>query len=438
MRESSKPVARLLITVLFVPVLAVVLFVFCPRGDAYELDEPDIVSASAAILVDVETGRVLYERNADESLPPASTTKVLTVLLVLEAAERGDISLDDEITATNKILTSVASDASNITPPIEKGEIMTVRELLYCIMLGSDCAACNLVAVHVSGSIEAFVELMNERAAELGCTGCSFANTHGYPRSDHWTTARSLYLIYSEAISHEEFVEIASKNTYTIAPTNKQKKERVLTNTNRLINDNGSIYYYEYARDGKTGYAKRAKHCLASSAVQGDRTLVCIVLGSPALQTQDGKLIKSFVDSAALYEYGFNNFAYISVADTQEILCSIEVSGSDVPLGLCADRELTELLPVYARSEFEYDIELFTQLATLPIKQGEQLGTVKISYRGELLAELGLVAATSRELEPSASMDIEAFAIISSAVLLCAVLSSVAHSRKQRRKAGAR
>lgn len=430
MRENSK-----LLAVLFAAmVLAAAMFVFSPESGAYELEMPELVSASSAMLVDVESGRVLYELNADEILPPASTTKVLTVLLVLEAAERGEISLDDKITATNKILTSVAPDASNIMPPIEKGEIMTVRELLYCIMLGSDCAACNLVAVHVSGSIEDFVELMNERAEELGCTGCTFANSHGYPRSDHRATARSLYLIYAEALKHSEFVEIASKETYTISPTNKQKKERVLTNTNRLINENGSIYFYEYARDGKTGYAKKAKHCLVSSAVKEGRTLVCVVLGSPAVQTSEGKIVKSFLDSISLYEYGFNNFTYIPIADTQQVICSVEVSGSDVPLGLCAEQEIKELLPVGCESELEYDIELFAQKAVLPVEQGALLGKAKIFFRGEFLAEVGLVASVSRELEPSIGVDAEAFAIFSSAMLAFAILTSKLFSKARRKR----
>lgn len=436
MRKESR-IFTVFISVVFI---TAAIFLFGTESYAYELEEPDIVSASAAILVDCESGRVLYERSPDAVLPPASTTKVLTALLVLEAAERGEISLDDVVTAKKALLNSVPADASNIVPGITSGEKLTVRELLYCVMLGSDCQACNLLAEHVSGSVDAFVQLMNKRADELGCEGCNFVNSHGYPNSEHNATARGIYLIFSKALEYNEFSEIVSRNEYIIEPTNKQEKPRLLKNTNFLISPDESFYFYQYSQGGKTGYAKKAKYCLVSSAKQGERTLICVVLGSPAVESDGEKVIWSFLDSRALFEYGFNNFAYIPITDTTSILCSAQVSGSDVPLGLCANEVLTELLPIDAQSELEYEFELLCEKVSLPVSQGDILGKVKVFYRGELLGETELVASTQREAEPSASDDITAFAVVSTSVLVLITVFSkmINSSRRKKSKKSAR
>lgn len=166
------------------------------------------------------------------------------------------------------------------TSNIQAGEEMTLRDLMYCAMLGSANEACNIIAVHISGSLDAFVSLMNERAAELGCTGTHFNNTHGLPDSDHYTTARDFTMITCEAMAHDLFVEISGTVSYTVPATN-MSGERRLSNTNGLINPESSTYpgyYYEYARAGKTGHttgrrllpglhgrARRHKACLRSA-----------------------------------------------------------------------------------------------------------------------------------------------------------------------------
>ena len=226
----------------------------------------------AALLVDETNNHtILYEKNAHDSIPPASTTKMLTALLTVEAIERGELTLDEELQADAPILSSVIYDASHVHPRIKIDEKLSVEDYLYCVMIESDCVCCNILGRRVSGSVEAFVNLMNARAAELGCEETHFVNTHGYPAEGHRTTAWSLYLIAREAMRHDIFRKIVSTNQYTIQPTKAYPKERHLKNTNWLLGmpEKTDIKYdadYTFADcvGIKTGYSSEAGSCLVS------------------------------------------------------------------------------------------------------------------------------------------------------------------------------
>ena len=223
------------------------LALLCPGALAADEDTgidpaPELESAAAAI-VDADTGRLLYGLNADEQRYPASLTKTMTVLLAVEAIERGDAASDDVVTAGDEAVQGMVEDGS--TAGIQPGETMSLLNLMYCAMLGSANEACNIIAVHISGSIDAFVADMNERAAALGCTGTHFANTHGLPDTDHYTTASDFARITREAMSHDLFLEISSTTTYTVPATNLSA-ERQLPNTNGLINPETQLYPGNY------------------------------------------------------------------------------------------------------------------------------------------------------------------------------------------------
>ena len=214
-------------------IAALMLAALAPGALAAESVEAPELGSAAAVIAEADTGRVLYELNADEQRYPASLTKVMTVLLAVEAIERGEASLDDTVTAGMEAIQGMYYAGS--TSNIQAGEEMTLRDLMYCAMLGSANEACNIIAVHISGSLDAFVALMNERAAELGCTGTHFNNTHGLPDSDHYTTARDFTMITCEAMAHDLFAEISGTVSYTVPATN-MSGERRLSNTNGLIN----------------------------------------------------------------------------------------------------------------------------------------------------------------------------------------------------------
>ena len=213
------------------PIILILTLLVSALGlPALALEQPEI-NSPRAVLMDAASGRVFYEKDADSQAYPASLTKVMTVLVAVEAIERGEFSLTDSVTASERCLEGMVDDGS--TAGIVPGETMPLQDLLYCALLASANEACNVIAEYVSGSVEAFVEQMNALAAELGCSGTHFANTHGLPDDDHYTTARDMAVIYREAISHELFAEISGSVGYTAAATNVSG-ERQLSNTNSL------------------------------------------------------------------------------------------------------------------------------------------------------------------------------------------------------------
>ena len=397
-------------------IAALMLAALAPGALAAESVEAPELGSAAAVIAEADTGRVLYELNADEQRYPASLTKVMTVLLAVEAIERGEASLDDTVTAGMEAIQGMYYAGS--TSNIQAGEEMTLRDLMYCAMLGSANEACNIIAVHISGSLDAFVALMNERAAELGCTGTHFNNTHGLPDSDHYTTARDFTMITCEAMAHELFVEISGTVSYTVPATN-MSGERRLSNTNGLINPESSTYpgyYYEYARAGKTGHTTDAGYCLASMAERDGIRLVCVVLGGVSQQNSDGSTAyTSFSDSRQLYNWVFNNFSTQEVLSTTEIVTRVQVNLAEDggQTTLRPQSSISALMPNtgFNVSDFTRDVVIYSErdgeTLTAPIAAGTVLGEVTVSLDGVVLGTSSLVTSTTVELARSEYMKSE-------------------------------
>lgn len=265
------------------------------------------VSAGAAearsrsvILIDAGTGAVLYEKDADARLYPASLTKIMTVLLAVAAVERGDIALSDSVTAAESMKYDLDPEGS--TANIKVGETMPLEELLYCALLPSANESCNVIAEYVAGNIAAFIQRMNDRASELGCTQTSFTNAHGLEDEEHFTTARDMSLIASEAARHDLFMSLCGTATHTVPATNLST-ERCLRNTNALINPTsyyGSDWVYDGSTGMKTGHLKAAGYCLASAAERNGVKLICLTFGAETSSD-------CFADSTELLDWGFEN-----------------------------------------------------------------------------------------------------------------------------------
>ncbi|MBO5035182.1 MAG: D-alanyl-D-alanine carboxypeptidase [Oscillospiraceae bacterium] len=367
---------------------------------ADESGEDFTITAESAILVEAGTGEVLFEKDPDARRYPASITKVMTGLLVVEAIERGDLAMDDVITLGSDIYTGIGVSGS--TAGLQEGEMLTVRDLLNAALIPSANEACNALATAVAGSISAFVDRMNERAAELGMTNTHFVNPHGYHDDDHYTTARDISVMCVEAMSHTDFREIVSSGTYTIPPTNLHDRERVLKDTNALVDDSKiSGYRYQYAIGIKTGFTTPAGYCLASAAEKNHRMLIGVLLGGKYWISSDNTVIQDnyFTESRRLLEYGFNNFSSKTVLDT------IEPIGT-VPVTLCKEQDYITVLPaqsITATLPNDLDPALFQRDVTLPdslqapIEKGQVLGTISISYEGRDFGTVDLVATTSLE-----------------------------------------
>ncbi len=244
------------------------------------------INAAAALVGDAVTGEIYYNQDALVRRAPASTTKVMTALLVYEAIARGQLSLDTQVVVSQTAIANMPTDASHVTPRLKAGEIMTVQSLLNAVMLKSDCMACNVLAEAIAGSVSEFVKLMNQRATELGCVDTNFVNTHGYPNANHYTNAYSLFLIAKEAIKYPNFVAV-TKQTTAVIPATNLSSERTLNTTDELLKPT-SQYYNQYAFGIKTGSAKSSGLCMIGGACKDGRVVISVVLGA-AKVTVNGK-----------------------------------------------------------------------------------------------------------------------------------------------------
>lgn len=354
---------------------------------ALALEDPDI-RAKAAILVDADSGTVLYDKNIHQELPMASITKVMSALLVLEAVDRGQLRMDQGITATESAMKGMVEDGS--TADIKVGETLTVEQLLYCMMLVSANEAACILAETVSGSQDAFVALMNQRAQELGCTGTHFVNPNGLHDPNHYSTAWDIYLITREAMKNETFMKICGTAAYVVPATNKSE-ERELYTTNSLIS-NWRIMGYQYdGADGiKTGSTEESGYCLLSTAKRSGRRLVAVVLGCKG----SGATVESFSETAKLYNWAYNNFSMRQVAATDELYRQpVALSKQTDTVMLYPAQSAEAFLPKDAKDEdIRKTVDLKEDVVNAPITAGQELGTLTITYNDQVCAQVPLLA----------------------------------------------
>lgn len=353
-----------------------------------------------ALLLDANHGEVLYDMNGSERAAPASTTKLMTCLLVLEAVQSGQLSLDTQITAGETTYQGLSGNFS--TANIKVGEVLTVEELLYCLMLPSANEAANVLAAAVDGSIEDFVSHMNRRAGELGCEGTHFANPHGMDQENHYTTAYDLALMMQACLEHDEFTTVTGAPKHTVPATNTSK-EREIYNTNGLVSSwTYSTYLYDKCIGGKTGTTDAAGRCLVAAARDGDQVLISVILGSGPMEVPGEEKLKQgqFRESRRLLEYGFNNFHRVTITRGDEPVDTVKVTMSRQAdeVNVKPQGSITKTLPKSIDlDDIETDIRLFAKEVEAPVEEGAVMGVMTLSYEGEVYGELDLVAVTSVE-----------------------------------------
>ena len=263
--------------------------------------EGPLIGAESAILMEADTGVILYEKNIHAKLYPASTTKLMTGLLALENS-----SMDEIVTFSKDSIFNIESSSSRIG--IDVGEQLTMEQCLYGLLLGSANEVAYAIAEHIGGSYEHFVEMMNERAAALGCTDTHFANANGLPQKDHYSSAYDLAIIARECFQNESLATISGSTRYTIPPTNKQSQERILDNHHLMLP--GFKYEYDGIICGKTGYTSEARQTLVTLAQRQDMRLICVIMREEAPD--------QFLDTQKLFDYGFNQFQKMNVANNEQ------------------------------------------------------------------------------------------------------------------------
>ena len=326
---------------------------------------PLSVSSKSAILMDVGSGQILYEKNAHDKLPPASVTKVMTMLLVCEALDSGKITLNDNVQISEN---AASMGGSQIF--LEPGEVQKVDTLLKGIAVASANDGCVAMAEYVAGSVESFVDMMNAKAKELNMKDTNFINTNGLPVDNHYTSAHDIAIMSRELLKHDVITKYLTTWMDQIVVGKKQVSVG-LANTNKLIK------HYQGATGVKTGFTQQAKYCLSASAKRGDTHLVAVTLGAETSPER-------FKDATSLLNFGFANYESVKLCSENDNMATITMDKADEQkVNLVAKDDLSVLIKKGGNKDFTRKIKL-NENPAVPIKKGTSLGYVEV-YQGKTL-----------------------------------------------------
>ena len=385
-RRRALPALLAVLLALVCGVVCVPAPVLAEEGDqaAYSADEPPALSARYALLIDRETGTVLLDQGSDERWYPASVTKVMTALLTIE-----NVDLDETVTVTEEDLAEVTWDSS--IAGLVPGDTLTVRDLLAGLMIPSGNDASYVLARYVGGGDwHAFVDMMNERAAELGCTDTHFVNPCGLHDDDHYSTCADLALIFEEALKHPEFVEVSSAATWEL-PETSVAPARELKNTDVLIDPESPVYMGDTIVSSKTGSTVEGGKSLIVLAERDGRSLIGVVMGAP-LEADAAGVAPNFYDMRSLLEWGFGAWQTGEVVSVGDVVGSAEVSLSSDgdAVDALATTSVVATVPVGTTLEDLTFVPSWSGALQAPLEDGAALGEVNVSL-GE--RELGTVSA---------------------------------------------
>lgn len=351
----------------------------------------------SVFMINTDTGVTVYEKNPDELRYPASTTKVMTALIAIELCP----DLSTMVTIDDRVMEDLLWTDSSRSGLVAR-ERISMLDLLYCLMLPSGNDAALAIAYYLGdGSVEHFVELMNERAERLGCTNTHFANPHGLHNDNHYTTARDLAKICTAAMEIPVFAEIVAQRIHYIEATNKNERRYVL-NTNHLLNVNYSTsYYYVYCKGIKTGRTDKAGNCFCGYATRNGYNYICICLGA-AVYDETGKKLKynlSFIDAKELFEWAFSTLTLVEVLPSSEVIAEVplNLAWNRDSLTLVPESSYKTLLPTAVKSSSIYRQVNIPESVDAPIKKGDVIGTVTLIYAYEEIGTVNLVASESIE-----------------------------------------
>ncbi|HAA90437.1 MAG: D-alanyl-D-alanine carboxypeptidase DacF [Thermoanaerobacterales bacterium 50_218] len=338
-----------------------------------EANVPLETNAVSAVLMEASTGKILYSKEPHKRVAPASVTKVMTLLVAVEAIAKGKVSWEDRVIASEEAWKLGGSQIW-----LEPGEEFSLREMLIAIAVGSANDACVAVAEHIAGSHQAFVHLMNQKAKSLGLKNTHFVNAYGLPAEDHYTSAYDMAQICRECLKYPELLELTSIKHYDKLRGGRPK----LDNTNKLL------WWYQGTDGFKTGWTSEAKYCLASTVKRDGLRLICCVFGVPEPRGH-------FRESIKIYNWGFANYAFREVASPEKVIISVPVAKGEkdkVKVGVAKKAGV-----VVKKGE---DVEVKTQanlpsLVAAPVRKGEVLGELLILADGKAVEKVPLVAKES-------------------------------------------
>lgn len=329
--------------------------------------------ATSAILMERDTGTVLFEKNSDEQLPPASMTKVMTMLLIMEAIDSGKIKWDDKVRTSER---AASMGGSQIF--LEAGEEMTVEEMMKGIAIASGNDASVAMAEHLAGSEEQFVNMMNERAKELGLKNTNFVNSNGLPAGNHYSSAKDLAIIAQELLKHEKVTQFTS--VYEDYLREDTDDKFWLVNTNKLVR------FYPGVDGLKTGYTSEAKYCLTASANKNGMRIIAVIFGAPTSKDRNRQV-------SEMLDYAYSQYELQKRYERGELLGEVRVSkGSSPTVQMVADKNVSLLMKKGESLEGITERFELKELVTAPVAKGDELGKLYLEKDGKILSETSVVA----------------------------------------------
>lgn len=378
-------------------ILAVVCIVSLPAA-ALDYGCNVETRSGAVYLENLDTGAVILDKNADQKMYPASTTKIMTYVVVADSISDFD---GTKVPIKQEVFAGIDPESTVMGLSDHVGEECSIRDLLYGMMLPSGNDAALVLADYVGNGISGFVEKMNAKAAELGCTNTHFENPHGLYDANHYTTAKDLAKIAKYAATTQSFMEITNTVSYTPAGFS-----RPLHNTNYMLdsNEQGGKYYRSYVKGIKTGFLDEAGKCLVTTAEKDGSRYLCVALGAPYTYEEDVNY--AMLDSADLYDWAFENIAMQTVYGSAEVVKTVDVSGAkgDEKLNLIPESELSALLPKnYDKNLIKVEVDCGDSVDA-PVQQGQVLGTATVHYDDLVVGTTNIVASKSVEAAPIAEL----------------------------------
>lgn len=355
------------------------------------------ITAEGCYLASADNGAVIYEKNADQRLYPASLTKIMTAVVVLDECD----DLNRMVTAKKEELDILLGTDSSVLGLVD-GEQFSALELLYILLVHSANDAANVLAKEFGGSIEGFVQKMNKKAAALGMTGTHYMNAHGLHDPEHYTTPKDMFLLTNYALENSTFAEIFGTRRHPLPATNKTDRNRLLATT-VFIQDPNSMMpstYYSAVKGGKTGYTDDAGRCLVTVAEKNGASYICVLMKCPVKNSSGQKVRLEFSETKQLYEWLFSSFEYREVYDTETPVgeCPVELSMETDHVTLVLKEKVNAVIPKDAdQSTVQIDVELYSKSVYAPIAQGQELGTATVKYAGEVIATVPVISTTAVE-----------------------------------------
>ncbi len=362
---------------------------------AYDAETEGLdLKSECYLLVSMDNGEVIFEKDARKQVAPASLTKLITAIVVIENCK----DLNATITISEECIDELSGTGSSLGG-LKVGEVVTVHDMLCLLLIKSANEAATALADYINPDRTAFVNLMNSTAAKIGCKNTHFVNPHGLDDPDQYTSAEDIAAILEYGLQYAVFADIISHNTYTLAATNLQK-ERAIPNTNYLLNRAYEDYYSKYCKGGKTGTTEAAGRCVASYASNDGYNYICVAMGGEMKNYDDDDALENpaFIDSKALYEWTFKNIELVAVAEPSQMVGEVRVKygKSTDYISLSPAETLYSLVPVGTKSGsllIEPIEETLPDYVEAPIAEGQVICKGRVLYAGRVIKEIDLVAS---------------------------------------------